>query len=393
MNKWLVITLALTFCPVAHATTDKIKKPGADKAAKARAAFDQMDREDFLDGLEESDKCTQRNDFTCAEQTLARVKGLINSAEQERMWQQAKKDIQDARFQMAQQRELEQQRIAAQRAVERQEEEEARRQRSQMFAAGLAAFSGAVQSGMAEQQRQQAVANANNARLAAAQAAATRQREAEAAAQRETLRQRQAEQRAAYASQLAMGQQQAANQQAAREAMSVQRKAEAEALAAKQAAERQARIAQQERESRANAARQMQSFTASTASVTPKLNNTERERSTAAAENSAARRAGNDHPEIGTSGKPSRGKASAWCMQKDSGEFLCHGPFQSGAWGRTLIGALGMSGCPDGKGYEPQKGHGGQQFDCQRELKSYEKDVGLRDPFADNFHKSFHKAK
>lgn len=77
----------------------------------------------------------------------------------------------------------------------------------------------------------------------------------------------------------------------------------------------------------------------------------------------------------------SRGKAMAWCMQKNNGEFACNGPLQNGGWGKTLKGALSMVDCSNGSGYAPTIGHGGSSFDCGRELRSTEQKMPTYDPF------------
>lgn len=115
----LVIGLALVVSPAAQAA--------GDKAAKARAAFDLMDRQDFLDGIERAGDCTQRNDFACAENALAEIKDLASSPEQDQLWQQATRELQNGRKRVAQeeayaraQREAEQMRVAQQQQAQQQ---------------------------------------------------------------------------------------------------------------------------------------------------------------------------------------------------------------------------------------------------------------------------------
>jgi flagellar biosynthesis GTPase FlhF len=237
---------------------------------------------------------------------------------------------------------------------------------SEEFQRGLGQVAG-------EYQRQQEQVAQNNARMASLQAAAAREREAQAAAERAALRQRQAEQQVARAAQATYAQQQADNRQAAAQAAAAQRKAEAEALAARQAAEREARIARQEREARANAANQMRGFVASTAKATPAA------RVQPGRDPGSASRSANDSP--AASKEASRGTARAWCMLKRDGDFWCNGPLQNGGWGKTLKRALEMVDCPDGHGYTPTVGTGGQSFNCGRELRKTEQEVPLYDPF------------
>jgi cytohesin len=272
---------------------------------------------------------------------------------------------------------LREERLAAEREAAREaarlaaeERAEASQRRAEMFMTGLNAFGSAYTNSMNEYQQQQSIAQANNARWAEAQASAAREREAQAAAQRAALQQRQADQQAAYSAQVAALQQQAANQQATNQALVAQRQAAATALAAQKSAERDARIAQQEREARANAARQMQGFVASSAAAT-----------SYGASGAGAGEAALGAVEPVKTAPVSRGKARAWCMRKPNGEFWCNGPLQSGGWGSSLKGALNMSGCPDGFGYEPTVGTGGKSFDCGRELTALDEVVPTYDPF------------
>jgi hypothetical protein len=106
MNKWVVLMLAVLVAPLAQAESN------AGKAAKARAAFDLMDRQDFMDGLEEADACLKRQDFGCADLALSRIQEFIDSPEQERLWQNASSELAETRRQVAMQRAAEQQRLA-----------------------------------------------------------------------------------------------------------------------------------------------------------------------------------------------------------------------------------------------------------------------------------------
>ena len=81
------------------------------------------------------------------------------------------------------------------------------------------------------------------------------------------------------------------------------------------------------------------------------------------------------------SAPPSRGTARAWCMVKKNGEFWCNGPLQNGGWGNNVQRALAMVDCPNGQGYTPTVGTGGQSFNCGRELRSTEQAVPTYDPF------------
>lgn len=109
MKKWMLLLVPLLFSPAIEAANDK--------AAKTRAAFDRMDREDFLDGLEQAGKCTQAGNFGCADQELARIRELISDDEQQQLWVQAGNDIKAARS-----------RVASLRAAEEQEQREQERE-------------------------------------------------------------------------------------------------------------------------------------------------------------------------------------------------------------------------------------------------------------------------
>lgn len=241
-------------------------------------------------------------------------------------------------------------------------------------------FHSALSGAASEYGRQQEDAAFRRAQLASVQAAAEREREARLAGERASARQRQAEQQAAQAERMAAQARQSRERQDAQAAAAAQRKLEADARLARQQAERDARaarqeaeraqrIARQEREARENAARQMRGFVASSGQ---------------------ARGSGLQMPDAGqarvgadpvpVAQKVSRGQARAWCRVTKGGEYWCNGPLQNGGWG-TLKGALAMVDCPNGHGYTPTYGTGGQSFDCGRELKSTEQEMPLYDPF------------
>lgn len=114
MKTWIALAVALMLAPQ---LADAAQKKNS-KAEAARAAFERMDREDFLDGLEEADACTRRLDFGCAQRKLAEIQPLIATAEQERLWQQAGNSVQYAAQQ--QQQRLAQQALERQRAAQAQ---------------------------------------------------------------------------------------------------------------------------------------------------------------------------------------------------------------------------------------------------------------------------------
>lgn len=117
MKRYLIAALALLLATPTLANLDK--------AAKARAAFEMMDREDFLDGIEAASRCTANEEFDCANRHLARIKELINDDGQRQLWQQTEKDMKDARSQLAALKRAEEQERRAERAAQRRAEEEA----------------------------------------------------------------------------------------------------------------------------------------------------------------------------------------------------------------------------------------------------------------------------
>lgn len=117
MNRPLVLALALLLSPLADAS--------ADRAAKARAAFDRMDRQDFLDGLERANACTQRKDYACSETALQDVKELISTEEQAQLWQYAQQQVATARAQELARRQAEAARQAALRQQQAQQAQQA----------------------------------------------------------------------------------------------------------------------------------------------------------------------------------------------------------------------------------------------------------------------------
>jgi hypothetical protein len=258
--------------------------------------------------------------------------------------------------------------------VERRNREDERALQQQYAAAIMGAsqqLAGDLRTGLAE-------VNARNAALEDARAnlVAARQREAEVAAQE--LAQRQADDRAAYAQQQNIARQQAAMEQDAR---AQHQRAAAADQAYRQSLARTAPAATSSGAGSAAAASGAGSAVASAGSTSG--------RSAASGSAGSARTASGDigearlgEPEKVVQKAPPRPRAKAWCMKKQNGEFWCNGPLQNGGWGKELKGALGMVDCSEGSGYTPTVGTGGQSFDCGRELKSYEKEMPLYDPFA-----------
>jgi hypothetical protein len=400
MNKGLAIVLAIAVGVTAPVSAAMAKT----KAEKARDAFAFMDRQEFMDGIEEAEGCTARNDFGCADRALARVQELIANDEERRLWNDTSNALGAARDHAEAEREAarryaEAEAEAARRAREEEEEEEryAAREPSgaEKFNMFMGAMNSALESTAAEYRQRQAIADANNARIAAAQEA-MRQRNAAAAAERQAEFQRQqAARQTAYAAQLQAAQQNAAAAQAARAAAAANRQAEAAALQARQAKEREMRIAQQEREARENAQRQMATFVASSREA-------EARNRTATASNGHGNAIGNDDDDTsrsagrrsasagagGSAGPRDYGPAKAWCQQPRENVFECYGPLQAikglGAvdFGENrLQRALDLAGCSAGSGYTPKPGMGGTSFDCGRRLKTDEYRMPLYDPF------------
>lgn len=66
---------------------------------------------------------------------------------------------------------------------------------------------------------------------------------------------------------------------------------------------------------------------------------------------------------------------------QENGEYWCNGRLQNDGWGCTRKAALTMVDCPDGHGYSPTPGTGGQSFNCGRPLRATEQAMPLYDPF------------
>lgn len=113
LSRCLLLGLALALSPAAQ----------AGNAAKARAAFDLMDRQDFLDGIEAAGQCVQRNDFACAEKTLAGIKEMASSPEQDQLWAAASRELQGARQRVAQQQAQEQARAEQARLAQQRQQQ------------------------------------------------------------------------------------------------------------------------------------------------------------------------------------------------------------------------------------------------------------------------------
>jgi hypothetical protein len=63
-------------------------------------------------------------------------------------------------------------------------------------------------------------------------------------------------------------------------------------------------------------------------------------------------------------------------------EYQCMGPLQNLlSWYPTLDAPLGMAGCPGGEGYTPTPEHGGSSFNCGRKLKVGDLRMPTYDPY------------
>lgn len=267
--------------------------------------------------------------------------------------------------------------------VEARNREDERQEREQMFAA----VAGTSQQLARDLQGDLADINARNAALEQARAnlVAARQREADEAARQ--LAQRRADDRAAYEQQQAIARQQAAIEQEARAqhqraAVADQAYRQSLARSTPSASSAGAGSAPAAGSAVAAASTGSAARAAATASSRSTAGSGNSSTSSARATSGSAGEARLGEPEKVVAKAPSRGRAKAWCMKKKNGEFWCNGPLQNGGWGAELKGALDMVDCPEGSGYIPTVGTGGQSFDCGRELRSTEQEMPLYDPFA-----------
>lgn len=146
MKKTMLFLLAAMLGSVAQADTARMNA--------MREAFARMDREDFQDGIEKANDCTQHRDFSCAEKQLADVEELIESSADELLFTMATRNLQAEKQQVAEEKRLakeaedrrrreEAARIAAE---EREERERQRQEDAETHAAIMEAFASAKQS-------------------------------------------------------------------------------------------------------------------------------------------------------------------------------------------------------------------------------------------------------
>lgn len=134
LPRCLLLGLALALSPAAL----------AGDAAKARAAFDLMDRQDFLDGIEAAGQCVQRNDFACAEKALAGIRELASSPEQAQLLAAATRELDGARQRLAQQRAQEQARAEQARMARQQSQQQSGYQWGKLAALAAGAAIGGI---------------------------------------------------------------------------------------------------------------------------------------------------------------------------------------------------------------------------------------------------------
>ncbi len=135
-----------------------------DKAAKARAAFERMDQQDFRDGIEAANNCTRNRDFECAQQHLDEVKELLNNSMDDMVYAMAGQNLQREKDQVAlelrlqreaeerqrlEQQRLEQQRLAAE-AERRRQQQAAQQQDGFQWGKFAALGAGALAGGAAK---------------------------------------------------------------------------------------------------------------------------------------------------------------------------------------------------------------------------------------------------
>ncbi|HEX6591662.1 MAG TPA: hypothetical protein VF050_06655 [Moraxellaceae bacterium] len=401
MKKWMLLLLPLLLLPV--------EEVQANKAAKARAAFDRMDREDFLDGIEEAGRCTQAANYPCADSILARIKELISDEDQQQLWQQTSNDVRNARQRAASLLAAqEEERRAEEREIQRRNDEA--KQKMIMSMVGMATIAahgrelGADNAGRmmdawnADVQRGDGSYSNTNALADTMRAENQRQNEEarrRLVAQREKERQQEDERLAASrarAQQIQQQQQQqlAVSSQAvvpgatrtttspAQAAMTAGKSAAA-AEQARQQALREQRIAEQERAAKEEARRVMQPFVESS-----RVQQQQQQRPAAAAqERTPAVEVATSRTKAEPEKKRDFGPAKAWCIANEKGTgFQCKGPLQN-MWGfeKSLEVALDQVDCPNGTGYTPKPGQGGSSFDCGRRLNVTEQQMPLYDPF------------
>lgn len=196
----------------AISTVGKASQP-ATNFEKARAAFAKMDEQDFLEGIEAASQCASRDNYDCADRTLANIKELIANDEQQKLWSMVQASAQEGRRLLAAQRAAEEaqrrREIAQREAEERERREEERRQREMAWANGLQVFTQTLQSelqkGYEQQRQQQQFLDGLRAQAQAQQEAQRRQHEAQIAEQARQRAQQQQAAREALAAQLASG--------------------------------------------------------------------------------------------------------------------------------------------------------------------------------------------
>lgn len=125
MKRIVIFLLAALLGSVAQADAGKMKA--------MREAFDRMDREDFFDGIEKANECTQRRNFDCAEKTLLEISELVNGDADLRLYTMAagnlRAEIQRATTEEQMRREAADRHRREQAARIAAEEAEERRQR------------------------------------------------------------------------------------------------------------------------------------------------------------------------------------------------------------------------------------------------------------------------
>lgn len=125
MKRMMIFLLAALLGSVAQADAGKMKA--------MREAFDRMDQEDFFDGIEKANECTQRRNFDCAEKTLLEISELVNGDADLRLYTMAagnlRAEIQRATTEEQMRREAADRHRREQAARIAAEEAEERRQR------------------------------------------------------------------------------------------------------------------------------------------------------------------------------------------------------------------------------------------------------------------------
>lgn len=140
MKRTMIFLLAALLGSTAQADSAKMKA--------MREAFDRMDREDFLDGLEKADECTQHRNFSCAEKQLAEIRELVNSRGDERLYALASSNLQAEKQRVADEERMRQEamdrrrreeaaRIAAEQAEERRQRREEEEEGARVIGAAI----------------------------------------------------------------------------------------------------------------------------------------------------------------------------------------------------------------------------------------------------------------